>query len=354
DGKAAPGTERIVATLESVLSRDPQHPGANHYYVHAIEASPHPEKALASAERIGGAMPAAGHLVHMPAHIMQRVGRYEDAAEANRRAAAADAAYNRLTTPPDYYPMGYTAHNFQFLAYATAMQGRAAETLQAVDASRAAVSDAMLGAMPGMDWYVAQMYTARVRFGRWDELIGMAAPDARLPGLTGGYLHARTVALAARGRVAEAKQSLQKLMDLANSVPPDAGAGQNALRDVLAVAVPCAQARIAAATGQDDQAIAHLRAAAAAEDRLAYDEPKNWFFPVRHELGALLLKTGKPAEAEAVYRDDLKQNPANGWSLFGLSQALKAQGRAPEAMAASQAFDEAWKQADITLIASAF
>jgi len=354
DGKAAPGTERIVATLESVLARDPQHPGANHYYVHAIEASPHPEKALPSAERLGGAMPAAGHLVHMPAHIMQRVGRYEDAAEANRRAAAADAAYNRLTTPPDYYPMGYTAHNYQFLAYSTAMQGRAVETLRAVNASRAAVSDAMLTAMPGMDWYVAQMYTARVRFGRWDELIGMTAPDARLPGLTGGYLHARTVALAARGRVAEAKQSLQKLMDLANSVPPDAGAGQNALRDVLAVAVPCAQARIAAATGQDDQAIAHLRAAAAAEDRLAYDEPKNWFFPVRHELGALLLKTGKPAEAEAVYRDDLKQNPANGWSLFGLSQALEAQGRTKEAMDASQAFDEAWKQADITLTASAF
>lgn len=354
DGKPAPGTERIVATLESVLSRDPQHPGANHYYVHAIEASPHPEKALASAERLGGAMPAAGHLVHMPAHIMQRVGRYGDAAEANRRAAEADAAYNRLTTPPDYYPMGYTAHNYQFLAYSTAMQGRAAETLQAVDASRAAVSDTMLVAMPGMDWYVAQMYTARVRFGRWDELIGMAAPDARLPGLTGGYLHARTVALAARGQIDEAKASLQKLMDLADSVPPDAGAGQNALRDVLAVAIPCAQARIAAAAGQNARAIAYLRTATGAEDRLAYDEPRNWFFPARHELGALLLKTGKPAEAEAVYREDLKRNPANGWALFGLGQALKAQGRTRQARDAERAFNEAWKQADITLTASAF
>lgn len=354
EGKAAPGTERIVATLESVLARDPQHPGANHYYVHAIEASPHPEKALASAERLGSAMPAAGHLVHMPAHIMQRVGRYEDAAEANRRAAAADAAYNRLTTPPDYYPTGYTAHNYQFLAFSTAMQGRADETLRAVDASRAAVPDAMLTAMPGMDWYVTEMYAARVRFGRWDELIAMPPPDTRLLGLTCGYLHARTVALAARGRVAEAKDSLKKLMALAESSPPDAGAGQNALRDVLAVAVPSAQARVATAMGRDDQAIAHLRAAAAAEDRLAYDEPKNWFFPVRHELGALLMKTGRPVEAEAVYREDLKQNPANGWSLFGLRLALEAQGRAQEAKATGQAFDEAWKRADTILTASAF
>lgn len=191
DGKPAPGTEQIVATLEAVLARDPLHPGANHYYVHTLEASPHPEKAVLSAERLRTMMPAAGHLVHMPAHIMQRIGRYEDAAEANRRGAAADQTYVANTQPLDYYPVMYTAHNYQFLAASAAMEGRRAETVGAADNSRRVVSDLMLSAMPGSDWYVAELYTSRIRFGLWDELLTMTPPNPKLAGLTGGIcMHA--------------------------------------------------------------------------------------------------------------------------------------------------------------------
>ena len=207
DGTPAPGTEEIVATLERVLAKDSLHPGANHYYIHAIEASPHPEKAVASAERLRGMMPAAGHLEHMPAHIMQRVGRYGDAAEANRRGAAADLDYFARTKPLDYYVM-YTAHNYQLLAFSTVMQGRKAETLDAARRSRAIVSDDLLMDMPGVDWNAAELYMAMVRFGLWDDVLAETAPNAKLNGLTAGYLYAKATALAAKGRVAEAKQSL--------------------------------------------------------------------------------------------------------------------------------------------------
>ncbi|MBS0374012.1 MAG: hypothetical protein JSR73_05500 [Proteobacteria bacterium] len=354
DGRAAPGTDEIVAVLEAVLARDPSHAGANHYYIHAIEASPHPEKALAAAGRVASLAPAAGHLVHMPAHILQRVGRYEDAAEANRRAARADDAYDARLHPPDYYPVMYTAHNYQFLAYSTAMEGRREETMSAVEGSRRTVSDAMLAAMPGADWYVAELYTARVRFGMWDELLAMQEPAANLPGLVAAYRHARVLALAARGRITEAEVELAHFREWAAKVPADAGAGQNSLQDVLAIALPVAEARLAQAKGQLAPAIGQLRAAVAAEDRLRYDEPKNWLYPVRHLLGAALLQAGDAAGAERAYREDLAQNPGNGWSLFGLRAALTAQGRRAESEQAGREFESAWKHADITLTASAY
>jgi tetratricopeptide (TPR) repeat protein len=354
DGKPVAGTEDIVATLESVLKRDPEHPGANHYYIHTMEASPFPERALAAAERAKTLMPAAGHLVHMPAHILQRMGRYEDAAEANRLAAVADESYEKRTQPPDYYPVMYTAHNYQFLAYSAAMEGRRSETVAAADNSRKAVSDEMLLAMPGGDWYVAESYTARIRFGMWDDVLAMPAPNPNLPGLTGAYLFARAVALAAKSRVDDAQSALANLQQFASALPADAPAGQNALKDLLAIAIPVAQARIAAAKHRNDEAVTLLRQAVDREDRIAYDEPKNWFFPARHLLGAVLLQTGQAREAEAVYREDLRQNSANGWALYGLSAALKAQGRAGEAARVTQQFESAWTHADVTLTASAF
>jgi tetratricopeptide (TPR) repeat protein len=298
-------------------------------------------------------MPAAGHLVHMPCHIFQRVGRYEDAAEANRLAAIADRAYLSRTRPLDYYPM-YTGHNYQFLAYSAAVEGRKAETLAATENSRRVLSDEMLLEMPGADWYVAESYAARVRFGLWDELLAAPPPNQKLPGLTAGYLYGRGVALAAKGRTDEAKAALGELQLLAAAIPPDAPAGQNTLKDVLAIAVPVVQARIATAEQHHDYAASLLRQAVAAEDRLAYDEPKNWFFPARHLLGALLLHAGKPAEAEVVYREDLRQSPANGWALYGLGAALKAQGKTQEAERVAQQFKVAWQNADIQLTASAY
>jgi len=354
EGKPALGTRRIVATLESVLTRDPQHPGANHYYIHALEASPHPERALAAAERLKTLMPAAGHLVHMPAHILQRLGRYEEAAEANRRAAVADAAYDARTHPPDYYPVVYTAHNYQFLAFSAAMEGRRAETIAAVDHSRQTVSDDMLLEMPGMDWYVAESYAARVRFGLWDEMLALSAPNRKLTGLTVSFLYGRAVALAATGRAADARTTLRELQRLAATVPADAPAGQNTVRDVLAVAIPIVAARIASAEGRSQDAIALLRQAVAAEDRLAYDEPKDWFFPARHVLGAELLRAGAAKEAESVYQEDLARSPMNGWSLYGLASALRAQDKTQEAAEVAHQFAGAWKHADVALTASAF
>ena len=353
DGKPAPGTEEIQATLESVLKRDPGHPGANHYYVHTMEASPHPEKAVTAAERLRGIMPGAGHLEHMPAHIMQRVGRYEDAAEANRKGAAADEAYFRTTKPPDYYSM-YLAHNYQFLAYSAAMEGRKVETLDAVRGARKAVRDDMLLAMPGVDWSLAAEYAALLRFGLWDEMLAAAPPNPKLLAATAGHLYGRGFALASKGRVAEAKAVLAELQKLTAGAPADAPAGFNTVQNVSAVAIPIVQARIAAAEHRPQEAIALLRQAAAAEDKLAYDEPKDWFFPARHLLGVQLLEAGRAAQAESVYREDLKHNPANGWALYGLSAALKAQGKTGEAAKVAREFETAWKNADVTLTASAF
>jgi tetratricopeptide (TPR) repeat protein len=353
DGAPAPGTEEILAILENALAKDPQHPGANHYYIHAVEASPNPGKAVVAAERLPGMMPAAGHLEHMPAHIMQRVGRYEDAAEANRRGVAADLAYYAATKPLDYYGM-YTAHNYQFLAFSAAMEGRKAEMIEAARKSRAIISDDLLAAMPGIDWYVGHLYTVMTRFGLWDEILAEPAPNTNLIGLTGAFLYAKAVASAAKSRVDDAKIQLAALERLAAAIGPDDGAGLNRLQDVLAVAVLTARARIALAEGAQNDAIGLLREAVTKEDQLAYDEPADWFVPTRHLLGAVLIKAGRDADAEVVYRDDLRRHPSNGWALFGLVQSLEMRGRSADASAVRQQFDAAWKNADVTLVASAY
>jgi tetratricopeptide (TPR) repeat protein len=354
DGTPADGTTDIIATLESVLVRNPMHIGALHYYVHVVEASPHPEKGLTAAARLRSLAPAAGHLVHMPAHIMHRVGRYEEAAEANRKGAAADLAYMARTSPLDYYPTMYFSHNYQFLAFSAAAEGRDAETLDAVRRSRASVSNELLNEMPGTDWYVAELYTAPVRFGEWDDLLAEGPPAPGFPGLIGGYLYATTVALAAKNRPAEARGRLAQLDALMAGLPADLPAGQNTLRDVLAVARRVAAARISSTEGRAEDALRDLREAVRLEDELAYDEPADWFFPVRHLLGAELLHSGKATEAERIYREDLKRHPSNGWALYGLMQALKAEGRSAEARAAEAEFRVAWRYATISISASAF
>jgi tetratricopeptide (TPR) repeat protein len=354
DGRPAEGTMEIIATLERVLKRDPVHMGALHYYVHAVEASPHPERGLAAAARLRTLAPAAGHLVHMPAHIFHRVGRYEESAEANRNGAAADVAYLAKTSPIDYYPAMYVSHNYQFLAYSAAAEGRDTETLDAVRLSRASVSDAQLQEMPGTDWYVAELYTAPVRFGRWDMLLAEAPPAPGSQSLAGGYLYATSVALAAKNRPAEARERLAQLDTLIAGLSADVPAGQNTLRDVLAVARRVAAARISSAEGRGEDALRDLREAVLLEDGLAYDEPAGWFFPVRHLLGAELLRVGKANDAARTYRDDLARHPGNGWALFGLMQALKAEGRGAEASAAETEFRTAWRQATISISASAF
>ncbi|MGN6520125.1 MAG: hypothetical protein ACTHK2_11950 [Dokdonella sp.] len=353
DGVAAPGTDEIVATLERVLARNPRHPGANHYYIHAVEASPHPEKALAAAERLPSLEPGAGHIVHMPSHIYQRVGRYADSAEANRAGVRVDLAYMERAKPAEwtYYGM-YLAHNYQFLGYAAAMQGRSAEALQATRTMRGHLSDAMLHMGAGLDWYAAQPWFAMERFARWDELLAEPEPAAALPAMRAAWHYVRASAYAARGKPDEAAREKAALDAIAASLPKDAPAGLNMAADLVAVASQVAGARIALARGQHDEAIALLRDAVAKEDRLAYNEPADWFVPVRHLLGAELLDAGKAAEAEAVYREDLRRHPDNGWALHGLASAQKAQHRMHEAAATEQRLKAAWKDADVTLVAS--
>ncbi|MBC9034754.1 hypothetical protein IAG41_20380 [Sphingomonas sp. JC676] len=353
DGSPAPGTLEIVSTLEGVLARAPNHPGANHYYIHAVEASKDPGKAIASAERVGGAMPAAGHLVHMPSHILQRVGRYADSAEVNRLAAAADTAYYAKTAAIDYYPM-YSAHNYQFLAAAAAMEGRGAETVKALRDVRTTMSDDMVAGMPGIDWTIAFLYESLLRFGMWDAMLAEPAPDPRLTGMVINYHSARVIAFAAQGRVNEATAELAETEKAVAAAPANAAAGMNAGLPLYEIAVLRAKARIAGAQGDYATAIALLTQAVAKEDTLSYNEPADEFFPTRHLLGAALLKAGRKVEAASVYREDLKRNPANGWALLGLAQALEEQGRTAEAAEARAQFEAAWKSADTKIASSAF
>jgi tetratricopeptide (TPR) repeat protein len=353
DGTAGAATPEILAVLRRAMALQPLHPGANHYWIHAVEASPDPGQALKSALRLRGMMPAAGHLEHMPAHVMQRVGRYEEAAEANRKGAAADLVYLNQTAPPDYYPM-YLIHNFQFLASSAAMEGRGAETVSALRTALAHMPEPMLLAMPGLDWSAGYLYDGLVRFGRWEEMLKEAPPSPKLVGQTISYLQARATALAATGRADEARAPLAAAAVLIAAVPAEATQGFNAASDVYAIGQLKARARIASATGRHDDAIGLLRQAAAKDDKLAYNEPRDMFFPVAHLLGAELVAAGKAADAEAVYRDDLKRYPNDGWALFGLGRAMSAQGRTVEAAAAMSDFDRAWHRADVTLAASAF
>jgi hypothetical protein len=355
DGKPSPGTPEIVATLEKVLARDPTHPGANHYYIHAVEASSQPARALAAADRLPQLMPAAGHIVHMPAHIYQRVGKYAEASAANEGAVKADLAYQKLAKPPAYSYYGmYLTHNYQFLAYSAAMEGRAKTSLDAAQSMLDIAPREVLLSMPGTDWVLGERYFAELRFGRWDAVLAEKEPAAAFHAQMAAYDYARAVAFAATGHVDEAKAAKAKLDTIVAATPTEASAGLNKLRDVLALAQHLADARIASAEGHRDQAIASLREAVKLEDQLAYDEPADWFFPVRQLLGAELLAAGKAAEAETVYREDLQRMANNGWSLRGLQQALLAQKQNPAAAEVGKQLQAAWKAADVMPKGSVF
>jgi tetratricopeptide (TPR) repeat protein len=248
----------------------------------------------------------------------------------------------------------YFAHNYSFLAFSAAMEGRKAETLASVQSVVSAVPIDLLLGMGDSGWNLSQQYAALVRFGLWDEAIALGPPDARALGLTAAYLYTRGVALAARGRLDDARAVLAQLRQLATAAPKGAQAGFNTLQGVLEVAEPIVAARIAATEQRNDEASRLLRQAVAAEDELAYNEPADWFFPTRHLLGAQLLIAGSAAEAERVYREDLERNPANGWALYGLAAALRAQGRTADAAQATRRFEAAWRHADVRLQASAF
>lgn len=352
DGNPAPGTEEIVTTLERVLATAPDHPGANHYYIHAVEASRRPERALPSAERLASLMPGAGHMVHMPAHIFQRVGRYADASRHNRMAIEADLETMSRVEPWGYYAM-YLGHNYGFLSFSASMEGRSRESLEAARAAAKALPPSMLEMMPGMDFFAAEPLLAMVRFGQFDALLAEPRPDPRYQVMTALWLHGHGMALAAKGRLDQAAADHAELVKLAGSVAPGVRAGNNEAKDVMEVAARVLGARIAEKQG-DPAALAIWADAVAKADTLAYSEPADWFYPVRHYQGAALLAAARFPEAEAVYREDLARNPANGWALFGLSVALKAQKKASEAARISAEFTRAWARADFKLTTTAF
>jgi tetratricopeptide (TPR) repeat protein len=354
DGQAQPGTLAIVATLDRVLARSPLHPGANHYIIHAVEASPHPEHALDAARRLGALMPLAGHLVHMPAHIFERIGSYEEAAESNRRAIVADATYMALAQPSPSYRM-YMGHNYFFLSEAAMMEGRSDEAILAARGGQQFVTAAMLRAMPSRGSTAALPVLALARFGRWDEVLAEPSPPADISIAVALWHYARGRALAARGDSAGAAREQAALDGIASATPADAPSGNSLARDVLAVASALLTGVREARSGDGERAVVSLRKAVTLADALRYDEPPDWYSAPRHTLGALLLAMGRSAEAAEVYRQDLARNPKNGWSLFGLKQALDAlPGASKEAAAIATGVRDAWSHADIDLSASDF
>ncbi len=347
DGKPAEGTEEIVAVLESVLRRNPNHPGAIHYYIHAIEASPHPERALAYAPKLPQLMPAAGHLVHMPAHIYERVGDYSAAARSNAEAAAADEAYFKATGVQGYYSM-YYAHNLDFLAVANGMQGRYRDALDAsiklVDFTRPMVKD-----MPMFEPILAKTMLMWERFHKWDEIMKQPEPDASLPSTRAVWHFARGMAYAWRGDIANAEAEQQASLRAAKSVPADSMSSLNPTNQILAIAQDVLDARIAETKHDYQKALDSFFKGIKDEDSLAYDEPPQWFHPVRESMGGYLLRIGNYHDAEVLFRDDLKRNKLSGRSLFGLMESLKALKKTQAAAIAQSEFETAWKNADTKL-----
>jgi tetratricopeptide (TPR) repeat protein len=348
DGKAQPWTDEIVATLETAMRLDSHHPGANHYYIHIVEASATPERALAAADRLRHLVPDSSHMVHMPAHIYVRVGQWNDAAAANRLAMQADARYRATFPRPGFYAM-YMAHNAHFLAYVAMMQGRSAEAIALATQMVSGVpEDFIRDYAPIADGFMIFRAEVLMRFGRWEEILKEPEPGKEFLLARALRHYTRGAALTALGRMEEARQERALLTQATAAVPADRTFGNNRATDLLAIAALTLDGEMLAKQEQFDRAVSKLREAVRLEDRLAYDEPPDWIQPVRHTLGAVLLRAGRPNEAETVYREDLKVFAENGWSLMGLRDALAAQGKRAEGAAVGKRFRQQWAKADIT------
>jgi tetratricopeptide (TPR) repeat protein len=349
-GDPEPGTEDIVATLQGVLKRNPDHPGANHYLIHAVEASRTPERAVDAAKRLETLVPAAGHLVHMPAHIWIRTGDYRAAARTNATAATIDEKYVQATGAKGFYPTMYYGHNVQFESAAAMYAGNLAQARTA-GAKIARLVAPMAGEMAMLQPFALQDLLALVRFEQWDEVLAASAPPSGRDLQTALYHHARGAAYAGKRQAAEAQKELSALDAAAARVPKDTMYSTiNPAALLLEVARLDLAARIANVRGNANAAIAAWNQAVAAEDKVGYGEPPDWLFPTREGLGAALLRAGRAAEAEKVYRVDLEHNRLNPRSLFGLWKALERQRRMAEAAAVRRQFDEAWAGADVPII----
>jgi tetratricopeptide (TPR) repeat protein len=347
DGTPRPGTADALAALERVLASNPNHPGACHYYIHAVEAM-FPERAVACAERLAALMPAAGHIVHMPGHIYIRVGRFNDAVEANIHAVHADETYIADQRPQGIYPLAYYPHNYHFMAFAATMAGRRAHAIQAARNVVRNVPVDIAAVVPELQLLVPYPHLTLASFGRWDDVLAEPAPPTNLRFAHAMVHYARGVALAAKGRFAESGMALDSIRAVARGVTTSPH------KEVLQIAEHALVGDIHARRGQTTNAIEHYRAAMAIEDGLSYMEPPYWHHPIRHSLGAALLAAGRAGEAELAYRQDLKRFPENGWSLIGLRQSLVTQGKTAEAADVDRRLAAAWRMADVKISASRY
>lgn len=348
DGKPTEYTGQIVSVLEETLKRHPNHLGANHLYIHAVEASTNPGRAIKSAERLTGLAPASGHLVHMPSHIYIRTGDYEASAKANEAAAVVDLEYIRRTGVTGMYPAMYYSHNLHFLVESYNRAGNFAKASE----SAARLADNVrghIGEMPMLEGFLPSVLFVQLRFNRWEGILKHPEPGAEMPVTRAIHHYARGIALAALGRIAEAEKEQITFRDISRGMPGETPFGLNTASSVLAIADHILDARLHRARGERAREVESLYKAVAALDALNYDEPPGWYYPVRESLGAALLLDGKAAEAERVFRRDLEINPGSGRSLFGLAESLKKQGKTSEARDVEERFRKAWKMADTQL-----
>lgn len=349
DGQPAPGTLELVAVLESVLRRHPDHPGANHFYIHAVEASRNLERAVPSAMRLMTLVPGAGHLVHMPGHIFLQTGDYDLAVRTNISAAEADESFVRRTGATGVYPLMYWTHNIHFIAYARAQQGRYEEAKQAAQQMTRNVGDADLQ-MQMLEGFLLYPLMVDLRFQRWNEILQAPEPRAerRLQRVFRQY--ARAMALAGRGQLREAEAEQRRFAALSKALPAESRfLINNSSSDLVALAAATLDAQLAWARGERDKSIAEWRRAIERESAIQYDEPPAWFYPVRQSLAGALLRAGHAGEAETVFREALEKYPRDGRLLFGLWQSLRAQGRDDEAAFVEQQFRAAWRDATVPL-----
>lgn len=354
-GQPQPGTDEILATLDAVLKLNLNHPFANHLYIHAVETSPHPERADAAADRLRNLQPGLAHNVHMPSHIDIRRGRWQQALEANVKAVDADRRYRAIAGPPQGFFLIYIAHNEHMLAYAAMMTGQSELAIKHIHAAVAGLPEDFLKEYANIvEAFVAIPYEVLARFGRWDDILAEPGNYPDYMRFTKAFRHAaRGIAFAAKGDVASARTEQMAYLEAGKLVPADEiAAGNNTCQAVLGVATHMLAGEILYRDGQIEEGLAELREAVKAEDGLRYDEPPSWLLPVRHSLGAALMQEHRFAEAEQVYRDDLARLPDNGWSLLGLAQSLHQQGRHEEAAATDARFHAIWAKADVQIKSS--
>jgi tetratricopeptide (TPR) repeat protein len=352
DGSPYEGTAEVMRLLESVMQRNPRHPGALHFYIHLMESTD-PRKAERAADTLLTLAPAAGHLVHMPSHIYQRVGRYADSVRSNELAVLADEDYITQCRAQGLYPMGYYPHNLHFLWWAATFEGRGALALESARKVASKIDDEALAEMPMLAGFRVIPYYAVTRFERWDDMLREPAPPTGQPFLQGMWHYARGLAFVAKGEIDLASGELTRLQGVIGDKALDQPLfSPNTMAEILAIAPEVLGGTIAAARKQFDRAIAHLDRAVRLEDGLVYTEPAEWHYPPRHALGAVLLAAGRPSEAETVYWEDLRRNPDNGWALQGLLQALRAQDKQEDATLVQKRLAKAWERADPAVRAS--